>query len=262
VRARKRFGQHFLHDGSVLDRIVEAIAPQPGEALVEIGPGHGALTDALLRRCDRLRAIEIDRDLAEELRRRHAADRLEVIEADVLDVNFTALRGHGPPLRLAGNLPYNISTPLLFHLLAQAPSLHDMHFMLQKELVQRMAAGPGSKAYGRLTVMLAPWMDVQPLFDVHPGSFRPRPRVESTVVRLVPLRQPRFDIGVPRLFERVVREAFSKRRKTLRNALQPLVAPALFERLQIDPALRPERLAPEQFAALARALGDAMMRQP
>lgn len=253
-RARKRFGQHFLHDAGVIERIVSAIDPAPGDALIEIGPGRGALTAGLLERTERLRAIEIDRDLAELLRRRFPTPSLELIEADVLDVDFTALRGDGAPLRVVGNLPYNISTPLVFHLLEHRASIRDMHFMLQREVVERMAATPGSRIYGRLTVMLAPWMDVQPLFAVAPGSFRPVPRVESLVVRLVPLAEPRFDIGPPQRFERLVRAAFSQRRKTLRNALKSLVDPAVFERLGIDPGARPERLDPARFADLARAI--------
>lgn len=257
LRARKRFGQHFLHDANVVRRIADAIDARPGEALVEIGPGHGALTRHLLARVKPLRAIEIDRDLVRELRERFPPADLEVIEADVLDVDFRALRGPGPPLRVAGNLPYNISTPLLFHLLAQREAIRDMHFMLQREVVERMAAQPGGKDYGRLTIMLAPWVEVLPLFHVGAGSFRPPPRVESTVVRLVPRAQPGFEIADPRLFDQVVRAAFAQRRKTLRNALRTLVSPEVFAQLRIDPGARPETLAPAQFAQLAQAI-----RQP
>lgn len=254
TRPRKRFGQHFLHDATVIARIVDAIDPRAGERIVEIGPGRGALTAALLDRVDRLEAIEIDRDLAGDLGARFGRARLEVLQADVLDVDFTALRGDGPTLRLVGNLPYNISTPLLFHLLTHAAAIRDMHFMLQKEVVDRMAASPGSKIYGRLTVMLAPRIRVEPLFSVGAGAFRPAPRVESAVVRLTPLRAAPFDIGEPRRFEQVVRAAFAQRRKTLRNSLKGIVDEAAFRRLGIDPNDRAERLSPTQFAALASAL--------
>jgi 16S rRNA (adenine1518-N6/adenine1519-N6)-dimethyltransferase len=254
LRARKRFGQHFLHDASVVRRIADAIAPQPGDELVEIGPGHGALTQQLLARVARLRAIEIDRDLVRELRARFAATSLEVIEADVLDVDFTALRGSGARLRVAGNLPYNISTRLLFHLLSHRDAIRDMHFMLQREVVERMAAQPGNRTYGRLTVMLAPWLEIAPLFHVPAGSFRPPPRVESTVVRLVPRARPQFDVDDPLAFDRLVRAAFAQRRKTLRNALRTLVPGDVFEQLGIDPGARPETLAPAQFAQLARRI--------
>jgi 16S rRNA (adenine1518-N6/adenine1519-N6)-dimethyltransferase len=254
TRPRKRFGQHFLHDAQVIARIVAAIDPRAGQRIIEIGPGHGALTRALLERVDRLEAIEIDRDLARQLGQRFDPTRLEILESDVLDVDFTALRGFGPALRLVGNLPYNISTPLLFHMLGHAAAIADMHFMLQKEVVDRMAAAPGSKVYGRLTVMLAPWVRVEPLFSVGSGAFRPAPKVESTVVRLTPLSAAAFDICEPRRFEQVVRAAFAQRRKTLRNSLKGLIDEAAFQRLGIDPNARAERLAPSQFAALASAL--------
>ena len=172
-RARKRFGQHFLHDPGVIRRIVEAINPRPADVLVEIGPGLGALTAPLLERIDHLQAIEIDRDAVRHLRAQLFAARLHIHEADVLAFDFSVL---GPQLRLIGNLPYNISTPLLFKLIAARELIIDMHFMLQKEVVDRMAAQPGEDAYGRLTVMLAPWLSVEPLFDIGPGAFKPPPR--------------------------------------------------------------------------------------
>jgi 16S rRNA (adenine1518-N6/adenine1519-N6)-dimethyltransferase len=254
LRPRKRFGQHFLQDSSVLARIADAVDPRAGERIVEIGPGRGALTRMLLERIERLEAIEIDRDLARELASRYDPARLVMIEADVLDVDFTALRGAGDALRLVGNLPYNISTPLLFHLLAHRGAIQDMHFMLQREVVERMAAIPGTKAYGRLTVMLAPWVTVEPLFTVPAAAFRPPPKVESAVVRLLPAPAARFDIGEPRRFERVVRAAFAQRRKTLRNGLRGVVSQAAFEQLHIDPGERAERLSPQQFAELARCV--------
>lgn len=249
---RKRFGQHFLADGAVVDAIVRAIDPRPGDALVEIGPGLGALTDLLLERGGRaLTVVELDRDLAARLRRREG---LTVIEADVLRVDFAALAGErGAALRVVGNLPYNISTPLLFRLIEQRGHIRDMHFMLQKEVVDRMAAAPDSEHYGRLTVMLAPWLRVEPLFDIGPGAFRPPPRVTSTYVRLAPHVQP-LPIEQPRLYANVVAAAFSQRRKTLRNALKPLLSQEEIRAAGIDPGARAETVAASGFAALAAQL--------
>jgi 16S rRNA (adenine1518-N6/adenine1519-N6)-dimethyltransferase len=249
---RKRFGQHFLHDPQVIARIVAAIAPRPGERIVEIGPGRGALTAPLLERLGELTAIEIDRQLARDITERFGPA-LTVITQDVLDVDIAALRGAGAPLRLVGNLPYNISTPLLFRLLEQRAAIRDMHFMLQKEVVDRMVAAPGSKTYGRLTVMLAPWVRMERLLTVGPGAFSPPPKVSSAVVRITPLAVPAFDIGSAGSFDRVVRAAFSQRRKTLRNALKGTVDAGVFTQLGIDPGARAEQLAAEQYAALARA---------
>lgn len=247
---RKRFGQHFLRDPSIIARIVAAIDPRPDERMVEIGPGRGALTEALLARIPRLEAIEIDRDLAGELRARFDS-RLSVTEADVLDVDFTSLRGDGPLLRIVGNLPYNISTPLLFHLLASRAAIADMHFMLQKEVVDRMVAPPGNKTYGRLTVMLAAACAATALFRVGRGAFQPPPAVDSTVVRLVPHPGDPFPLPDPDRFARVVAAAFSMRRKTLRNSLRGLVDAAMFAAAGIDSERRPETLAPAEFASLA-----------
>jgi 16S rRNA (adenine1518-N6/adenine1519-N6)-dimethyltransferase len=212
---RKRFGQHFLTDTAVLDEIVRAIAPQPGEFLVEIGPGMGALTDPLVKRCQHLTVIELDRDLAARLRRR---PELTVVEGDVLGVDFTALRGDDPrKLRVVGNLPYNISSPIAFHLLAHVEAVEDQHFMLQKEVVDRMAASPGHKDYGRLSVMLQWRYEIESLFDVPPEAFDPPPRVDSAVVRMVPRRDPAA-VNLDRLSE-LVTVAFSQRRKLLRHTL-------------------------------------------
>jgi 16S rRNA (adenine1518-N6/adenine1519-N6)-dimethyltransferase len=252
IRARKRFGQHFLHDPAVIARIVEAINPHPHDRLVEIGPGHGALTARLLERVDSLIAIEIDRDLAAELAARFQGRRLQLQTTDALQVDFTALRGDGAKLRIFGNLPYNISTPLLFHLLQHREAIQDLHFMLQKEVVERIAAQPGSKTYGRLTVMLAPWVRAERLFTVGAGAFRPAPRVESAVVRLEPLPRPPFDLGDSSRYEEIVRAAFSQRRKTLRNSLKGLIDATAMATLGIDPNNRPEQLSPAQLAALAR----------
>ena len=248
-RPRKRFGQHFLRDPSVVGRIVTAIDPAAGDHIVEIGPGEGILTAPLAARPVTLDAVEIDRDLAAALRSRYeSAGNVGIHEADALKFDFPAL---GDGLRIVGNLPYNISTPLLFRLVEQRAVIRDMHFMLQKEVVDRMAAAPGGKEYGRLTIMLACYMEVQRLFDVPPQAFRPPPKVQSSVVRLIP-RAHALDIGDERLFAALVTGAFSRRRKTLRNALRDwLTADAIADE-GIDPALRPERLAPEEFARLAR----------
>lgn len=213
--ARKRFGQHFLTDGLVIADIVAAIDPRPGEALVEIGPGLGAMTQPLVERCGRLTVIELDRDLAARLRRR--AD-LTVIEADVLKVDFAALATqHAQPLRVVGNLPYNISTPILFHLLGVADRVVDQHFMLQKEVVARMAASPGHKDYGRLSVMLQWRYEIEDILDVPPESFDPPPRVDSAIVRMRPWANP--PVVNAALLEEMVAVAFSQRRKLLRHTL-------------------------------------------
>jgi 16S rRNA (adenine1518-N6/adenine1519-N6)-dimethyltransferase len=254
--ARKRFGQHFLHDPGILRRIVEAIAPREGDRLVEIGPGEGALTLPLLRACRQLTAIELDRDLiaALALRARDVGD-LRIISADVLTVDFASM---GSALRVVGNLPYNISTPILFHCLDHAAAIRDMHFMLQKEVVERMAAPPGSKTYGRLSVMLQLRCTVEPLFTVAPGAFRPPPKVESAVVRLTPLPAHALPAADAGLIERVVRAAFGQRRKTLGNALRGVVAPAQIEAAGIDPRARAEQLAPSAYVALARVLDGGL----
>jgi len=213
--ARKRFGQHFLSDRAAIAAIVDAIAPRATDALVEIGPGLGAMTFPLLDQCRQLTVIELDRDLAARLRRRAE---LTVIEADVLNVDFDALATAArQPLRVVGNLPYNISTPILFHLLPSASCVTDQHFMLQKEVVERMAAAPGSKTYGRLSVMLQWRYDIESVLDVEPESFDPPPQVRSAVVRMLPL-PARTDVDAVLLGE-LVTVAFSQRRKVLRNTL-------------------------------------------
>ncbi|MGA0612177.1 16S rRNA (adenine(1518)-N(6)/adenine(1519)-N(6))-dimethyltransferase RsmA [Caldimonas sp. KR1-144] len=245
---RKRFGQHFLADEAVLHAIVDAIDPRSGEALVEIGPGLGAMTDPLVARCERLTVVELDRDLAARLRKR---PELEVIESDVLEVDFAALaRARGQRLRIVGNLPYNISTPILFHLLGAVDHVIDQHFMLQKEVVDRMAAAPGSKDYGRLSVMLQWRYDIESVLDVPPEAFDPPPRVESAVVRMTPLAQPAA-IDAARLSE-LVTVAFSQRRKLLRHTLGRWL-----EQQGIDTAFNLQRRAEEvpvaEFVALATA---------
>ncbi|GMU68212.1 MAG: ribosomal RNA small subunit methyltransferase A [Steroidobacteraceae bacterium] len=252
-RARRRFGQHFLHDPAVVERIVRAVAPAPGDAIVEIGPGRGVLTRALLAAAGRLDAVEIDRDLAAQLGTElPPAAGLTLHVGDALDFDFAALAAaRGARLRLVGNLPYNISTPLLFHLLDTPAAFTDLHVMLQREVVERMAAAPGSGEYGRLTVMLAPWVRIEKLFDVGPGAFQPPPAVWSAVARLVVRAAPAFE--VPPAFAAIVAQAFSARRKTLRNALRRSLDAAAIEAAGVDPGARPETVPPEGFAALARA---------
>ena len=258
--ARKRFGQHFLVDESVLAAIVDAVDPRPGEALVEIGPGLGALTRPLLARCGRMTVVELDRDLAARLRRE---PRLEVIEADILQVDVGEIaqraalaaglgqgEGEGARLRVVGNLPYNISTPILFHLLEGVAHVQDQHLMLQREVVQRMAAGPGTKAYGRLSVMLQWRYDVEPLFEVGPEAFEPPPAVDSAVVRMVPLAVPPT-LDAARLGE-LVTVAFSQRRKLLRHTLGPWLERAGFTG-SFDLQRRAEEVPVQAYVELARA---------
>ena len=248
---KKSLGQHFLHERGVVDRIIVAVDPQPGDQLVEIGPGQGALTFPLLQRHGALTAIEFDRDLIAPLSsaaRTHGA--LTVIHRDVLDVDFSVLAGDRQ-IRLVGNLPYNLSSPILFHALAHAAAVRDMHFMLQKEVVDRMAAPPGSKVYGRLGVMLQAYCAVTRLFDVAPGAFRPPPKVDSAVVRLLPRPAGEIDISDRGRFADVVRAAFGQRRKTLRNALSGVVDTAAIQAAGIDPGLRAEQLSVADFVRLA-----------
>lgn len=249
---RKRFGQHFLVDTGVLDAIVAAIDPRPGQALVEIGPGLGALTQPLLERCERLTVVELDRDLAARLRRNPA---LEVIEADVLTVDFAALAAtRGAKLRIVGNLPYNISTPILFHLLGAAAQVEDQHFMLQQEVVERMAAGPGGKDYGRLSVMLQWRYHVEPLIEVPPEAFDPPPRVDSAVVRMIPWPAPAtLD---PLLLESLVAAAFSQRRKLLRHSLGRWLEARGFGGA-FDLQRRAEEVPVAEYVTLAQALAAA-----
>lgn len=248
--ARKRFGQHFLHEQGIIRQIVSAIGAEPGEHIVEIGPGRGALTQPLLDAAGRLTVIEIDRDLIAALRHCESPG-LDIIEGDALKIDYAALAApRGVPLRLVGNLPYNISSPLLFALLASAAPITDMHFMLQKEVVDRMVAAPGSRDYGRLSVAIAARADAVPLFDVAPGAFSPPPQVVSAVVRLAP-RAPAFTIDNAVVFDQVVTAAFSKRRKTLRNALGSWLSADDIAAAGVDARLRPERISPGEFARLA-----------
>jgi 16S rRNA (adenine1518-N6/adenine1519-N6)-dimethyltransferase len=256
-RARKRFGQNFLHDPNIIARIVRAVTPQPGQFLVEIGPGQGAITEPLLDAAAQLTAIEIDRDLAANLRARFATNPgFKLIEQDVLKVNFSELGaelGSTEPasLRILGNLPYNISTPLLFHLLDYHALIHDMVFMLQLEVVERMAAQPNSPDYGRLSVMMQYHCKVEKLFNVPPGAFSPQPKVDSAIVKLTPWRPLPHPARNPATLARVVRTAFSQRRKTLRNTLKTLMSAADMERLDLDLNLRPENVGLRDYVRIS-----------
>jgi len=248
-RGRKRFGQHSLTDPGVIDAIVRAVHPGRDDIVVEIGPGKGAITDLLARQAGHLHAIELDRDLVASNRRKYADNpNVTIHEADALKFDFATL---GDRLRIVGNLPYNISTPLLFHLLSFRERIFDMHFMLQKEVVDRMAAAPGSKTYGRLSIMLGCRLHVESLFDVDRMAFDPPPDVTSAVVRLEPLPTGTFDIQDEALFSKLVTTAFSKRRKTLRNALRNEVEIAELEAVEIDPGLRPEQISISAYVALS-----------
>ena len=256
-RARKRFGQHFLHDTSVVARIVRAIGARPGERLVEIGPGLGALTGALLESCENLDVIELDRDLAAKLRADYQGDpRVRVHTGDALKFDFRQLAAPGERLRVVGNLPYNVSTPLLFHLLDQAAVIEDMYFMLQREVVGRLVAQPGGKDYGRLTVMVGLNCECEKLFDVGADAFRPAPRVTSAVVHLRVRRDPAVALVEFTAFKGLVTHLFSRRRKTLRNSLRGRLSESELESLGIDPNARPETLDLSAFAVLANALAD------
>ncbi|MHB8454046.1 MAG: 16S rRNA (adenine(1518)-N(6)/adenine(1519)-N(6))-dimethyltransferase RsmA [Acidiferrobacterales bacterium] len=251
-RARKRFGQHFLHDNAVIARIIGNFDPQPGEIIVEIGPGKGALTGALLQRVPSLHAVELDRDLVSYLHNAFPRG-LSVHQADALRFDFCRFALPGRRLRLIGNLPYNISTPLLIHLLEIGPCIQDMLFMLQKEVVDRLVAEPGGKDYGRLSVMVQWRCRVERVLHVSPGAFSPPPRVESAVVRLTPHEQLPVTVDDPDGLRQIVLAAFSQRRKVLRNCLKQFLPAEAIAGLGIDPGRRPETLSLQEFAVLANA---------
>ncbi|AAZ98293.1 ribosomal RNA 16S rRNA dimethylase [Thiobacillus denitrificans ATCC 25259] len=248
---RKRFGQNFLIDDGIVHAIVNAIHPQAGETVVEIGPGLGALTRPLLERLPHLHAVELDRDIIARLRRAWPPERLTLHAGDALKFDFGSL---GDDLRIVGNLPYNISTPLLFHLLEFAPRIRDMHFMLQKEVVERMVASPATADYGRLSIMLQRRFHMEWLLDVPPTAFDPPPKVESAVVRLIPKSTAEVPSVDEALFARVVAAAFAQRRKTLRNTLSALMRPEDFVALGIDPGLRAEALHVADYEAITAYL--------
>ncbi|MGL4751882.1 MAG: 16S rRNA (adenine(1518)-N(6)/adenine(1519)-N(6))-dimethyltransferase RsmA [Aeromonadaceae bacterium] len=250
--ARKRFGQNFLHDHYVIDSIVAAIAPSDDAIMVEIGPGLGALTEPVASQLKHLHVVELDRDLAERLRHHPIlSSKLTIHEADAMKFDFGSLRTDDRPLRVFGNLPYNISTPLMFHLFEQAAGIRDMHFMLQKEVVDRLAAGPDSKAYGRLSVMAQYYCQVIPVLHVGPGAFKPAPKVDSAVVRLVPHSQLPYPATRIEDLHRVCMEAFNQRRKTIRNSMRNFITEQQLTELGIDPNLRPENLTLQQFVTIA-----------
>jgi len=258
-RARKRFGQHFLTDTGVIDEINRSVHPTKEDIVVEIGPGRAALTDVLARQAGHLHAIELDRDLVTNLKERYDDNpSVTIHEADALEFDFASL---GDKLRIVGNLPYNISTPLLFHLLRSRNRILDMHFMLQKEVVERMAASPGSKAYGRLGIMLGCYLHIESLFDVDRSAFDPPPAVTSAVVRLDPLPTGTFVIADEAGLSTLVATAFMQRRKTLRNSLKEAVEALDFEAVSINPALRPEQVSIAQYVALANYLYEKSRRQ-
>ena len=248
---RKRFGQNFLVDTQIITGIIKAINPDRDDCLVEIGPGLGALTRPLLGSVSHLHAVEIDRDIVERLRQEFPEEKLTVHACDALEFDFSAL---GRNLRVVGNLPYNISTPLLFHLGLFAELIRDMHFMLQKEVVARMVAAPSTPDYGRLSVMLQSRFEMEQLFTVPADCFRPAPKVESAFVRMVPLRQPLVEASKEGLFASIVSAAFSQRRKTLRNTLRRYLKPEDYAALKIDPGLRAENLSVAEFVAITNRI--------
>jgi 16S rRNA (adenine1518-N6/adenine1519-N6)-dimethyltransferase len=260
---KKNLGQHFLTDRNIIEKIVLAVKPQPGDFLVEIGPGQGAITFPLLKKHGSLTVIEFDRDLITPLMESaEGVGELTIIHKDVLKVDFSKLGADRPAIRLVGNLPYNISTPILFHVLEHAQAVRDMHFMLQKEVIDRMAAEPGSKVYGRLSVMLQARCEVIPLFLVPPAAFRPPPKVDSAVVRLLPLAADHIKIADVQMFENVVRDAFGQRRKTIRNAIQAICSAEDIEAAGIRPDLRAEQIAVADFVNLANFCATKKVTKP
>jgi 16S rRNA (adenine1518-N6/adenine1519-N6)-dimethyltransferase len=252
---RKRFGQHFLQDNDIIQRLVDVIAPQPGQSIVEIGPGQGALTIPVLKRSGTLDVVELDRDLIPVLTHRcKEVGTLNVFQADALEFDFSQLAKNSKPLRIIGNLPYNISTPLIFHLLTYAPIIEDMHFMLQKEVVDRMAADIGDDDYGRLGIMVQYYCEVSSLFHVPPEAFYPPPKVDSSIVRLVP-RKNISPLAIDHdHFENLVKTAFNQRRKTLRNCLKTLMTSEDWLRNDIDSSRRPEELSVAEYVKLSNSL--------
>lgn len=252
-RARKRFGQNFLHDQNVIQRIVSSVNPQPGQRLVEIGPGLGAITELLLDAAGRLDVVELDRDLVERLEQRFGDnEQFRIHSGDALKFDFRSLKANeDDKLRIVGNLPYNISTPLLFHLVSQIDCIQDIHCMLQKEVVDRMTAEPGGNHWGRLAVMLQYYCQAFHLFNVGPGAFSPAPKVDSAVARLVPHKTPPVEVINEEVFSKTVSQAFSQRRKTLRNCLKNYLTTEEIESAEINPGIRPEKLSLEEFARLS-----------
>ena len=256
-KARKRFGQNFLVNHGIIRDIVRAVHPQKNDILVEIGPGKGAITELLAAACNNLSVIELDRDLVPWLKVKFEHHpNFQLFQADALRFDFRQLIKGEQPLRIVGNLPYNISTPLIFHLLSYASQVQDMHFMLQKEVVKRMAAQPGSGAYGRLSIMVQYYCAVENLFEVPPSSFDPPPKVDSAIVRLVPYQQLPHVAKNVKTLETLVNVAFQQRRKTLRNSLKPLLSAEQLETLPVDLNLRPENISLAEYVQISNLLGD------
>ena len=254
-KPRKRFGQNFLHDKMVIQRIINSINPRQDDHIIEIGPGEGALTELVLEKTGKLDVVELDRDLIPLLKIRFVMfDGLTIHQADALKFDFCQLQQGSKKLRIIGNLPYNISTPLLFHLFDNSHCIEDMHFMLQKEVVDRIVAQPGDSAYGRLSIMLNYFCQAEYIFTVKPGAFRPAPKVDSAIVRLVPHIAPPVDIIDFEAFSNLVNFSFTQRRKTLRNILKGKLDIIQIEKLDIDPAIRPERLSLNDFARISNAI--------
>jgi 16S rRNA (adenine1518-N6/adenine1519-N6)-dimethyltransferase len=256
-QAKKRFGQNFLHNDAVISDIIDAINPEPGENLVEIGPGLGALTEPVIERAKKLSVVELDRDLAKRLRHHpFLAPHLTIYETDALSFDFAQLATDEKPLRIFGNLPYNISTPLIFHLLTFKDKVQDMHFMLQKEVVQRMAAEPHCKAYGRLSIMTQYQCQVIPVMEIGPEAFKPAPKVDSAIVRLIPHTDIKNPVKEISALNTVCLAAFNQRRKTIRNGFKNLISVAQLESLNIDANLRPENLTLDDYIMLANFIVD------
>ncbi len=254
-KPRKRFGQNFLHDKMIIQRIVNSINPRQGDHIVEIGPGEGALTELVLDKIGEIDVVELDRDLIPLLKIRFVLnDGLNIHQADALKFNFCQLQKDDKKIRIIGNLPYNISTPLLFHLFDSSHCIHDMHFMLQKEVVDRIVAKPGDSAYGRLSIMLQYYCHADYVFTVKPGAFRPAPKVDSAIVRLVPHDKPPVEIDNFDEFSKLVNFSFTQRRKTLRNILKGKLEVAQIEALGIEPTIRPERLSLEDFTKISNLI--------
>ncbi len=254
-KARKRFGQNFLHDDNVISRIIGSINPSASEHVIEIGPGQGAITRPLLQRLDSLDVVELDRDLVAILEQLDTGGKLRIHQADALKYDFCRAAGTEKQIRIVGNLPYNISTPLLFHLFTQN-CIMDMHFMLQREVVQRLAANPGNKQYGRLSVMAQYYCEVVPLFDIGPESFDPAPKVTSAFVRLTPRPGGQRTVKNISILKQLVSKAFHQRRKTLRNALSGIATIADMEAVGITPGSRAETVSVEDYVALANRLNE------
>lgn len=255
-RPRKRFGQNFLQDQAVLAQMVDAINPRPNQHLVEIGPGQGALTQHIEPICPQLDLIEIDRDLVEHLQQHYANHKtLQIHQADVLSFDFNQLIKNGQKLRIVGNLPYNISTPLIFHLFTQISSIEDMHFLLQREIVARITSAVGDSNYGRLSIMVQYFCQPEGLFDVEASAFYPPPKVQSTFIRLIPHKKTSVIAEDFTLFSHVVKQAFSQRRKTVANSLKPFISAQQLNALNIDPKFRPQQLSIEQFVRISNKIG-------